>query len=162
MEQVVAIYGAGVILDRGPAPQIGLLRIPAAQVPPLFPHLLQQPFTPAPATAETCATGMARSFALKKGPYCARTVGIERFERKMGHFCARKKDSYVDTTLFLPHMDDLADVHVVDAEAGAFIPFTLLGGHEGGVELLAVELLALDGEVGFGVDGVAEVREFDG
>ena len=59
-------------------------------------------------------------------------------------------------------MHDLADVHVVDAQAGALVPLALLLGHEGGVELLAIKLLALDGQVGFGVDGIAQVGELDG
>ncbi len=64
--------------------------------------------------------------------------------------------------LFLPDVHDFADVHVVDAEAGALVPLALFGRHQVRVELLAVEFLAFDGEVRFGVDGVAQFREFDG
>lgn len=54
--QVVPTFGAGVILEGGPAPQNGILCAVVAQVPPLFPHLRQQPSTPAPAIRDTCAT----------------------------------------------------------------------------------------------------------
>ena len=64
--------------------------------------------------------------------------------------------------LFLPNVDNLADVHIVDAEAVALVPLALLSGHKVRVELLAVDFLALDGEVRFRVDGVAQFREFDG
>ena len=66
------------------------------------------------------------------------------------------------TGLFLPDVDDFADVHVVDAEAVALVPLALLGRHQVRIELLAVDFAALDGEVSFRVDGVAQFREFDG
>ena len=49
----------------------------------------------------------------------------------------------------------------MDARAGVLVPGPLFRGHQIGIELLAVELLALDGQVGLGVDGIAEVGEFD-
>ena len=32
--------------------------------------------------------------------------------------------------LFLPDVDDFADVHIVDAEAGVFVPGALFSGHQ--------------------------------
>ena len=55
LAQVPGFLGAGVFLGGGPAPQIGLLRPPVAQVPTHFPHLRQTPQTPAPNTLDTCA-----------------------------------------------------------------------------------------------------------
>ena len=55
LAQVPGFLGAGVFLEEGPAPQIGLLRPPVAQVPTHFPHLRQTPQTPAPNTLDTCA-----------------------------------------------------------------------------------------------------------
>ena len=52
-------------------------------------------------------------------------------------------------------MDDFADIHIVDAQSGPLVPVPLFGGEQGGIELLGIELLALDGQVGFGVDGIA-------
>lgn len=55
LAQVPGSLGAGVFLEGGPAPQIGLLRPSVAQVPTHFPHLRQTPQTPAPNTPDTCA-----------------------------------------------------------------------------------------------------------
>jgi hypothetical protein len=55
MVQVSLRRGAGVVFAWGPAPQKEHLRAPMAQVPPLFPHLLQQLPTPAPPAQHTCA-----------------------------------------------------------------------------------------------------------
>ena len=64
--------------------------------------------------------------------------------------------------LFFPDMDNLADVHIVDAKAGPLIPVPLFGRHQGGVKLLSIHLLAFDGQVRFGIDGIAELCEFNG
>lgn len=59
-------------------------------------------------------------------------------------------------------MEYLADIHVVDSDSGLLIPLTLFLRQEAGIELLAVELPALDGKVGLGIDGVAELGELHG
>ena len=55
LAQVLTLFGAGEVFDGVPAPRIGLLRPPLAQVPTLFPHLRQEQRVPAPRTLGTCA-----------------------------------------------------------------------------------------------------------
>ena len=56
LAQVRPWIGAGEVFGRGPAPQIGRLWAPVAQVPPLFPHLRQHTPSPAPSHPFTCAS----------------------------------------------------------------------------------------------------------
>ncbi len=64
--------------------------------------------------------------------------------------------------LLLPDVDNLSNVYVVNAQAGFLVPFPLLLRHEVGVELLTVELLALNGQVCLGIDRIAKFRELYG
>ena len=61
--------------------------------------------------------------------------------------------------LFLPDVEDFPDIHVVDTVAGLFVPGPLFGRKQVGVKLLGVDLPAFDGQVGFGIDGIAQVGE---
>jgi hypothetical protein len=60
MAQVKVFFGAGEEKGWGPAPRIGLLRAPVAQVPSLFPHLRQKTSAPAPESPYTCANSFSR------------------------------------------------------------------------------------------------------
>jgi hypothetical protein len=64
--------------------------------------------------------------------------------------------------LLFPDMDNLADVHIVDAKAGPLVPVPLFLRHQGSVKLLSINLLAFDGQVRFRIDGIAQFREFNG
>ena len=63
LAQVLPFLGAGEVLAWGPAPQIGLIRLPVAQVYTLFSHLRQEPSVPAPATPNTCVIPCNPKFA---------------------------------------------------------------------------------------------------
>ena len=62
--------------------------------------------------------------------------------------------------LLLPDVEDLADIHIVDAQAGPFVPLALFLREKVRVELLRIDLLALDGKIRFGIDRIAQFREF--
>ena len=55
MAQVVPNFGAGGIFGVGPAPAQRTEPRFTAQVPTIFPHLRQNPYTPAPTISTTCA-----------------------------------------------------------------------------------------------------------
>lgn len=85
LEQIPPLFGAGEVFEWGPAPRIGLLRSPVAQVTPLFPHLRQLPPVPAPAASYTCAIWRSMSLpSRKRSKESVPSGSLTQWKRRVG------------------------------------------------------------------------------